>query len=167
MTFTSGLFAIDLDHWDPDPTPAWADCEVDLMGQPIVRFHYVAPDGFGTDTYGWYHDLFLRVDYLADSLDLVIEIEGEWSIEASFYIAGLQDVLVDARWGDADPEDLLALLLDAAGSRVRVLALTEADVERVDGLPLIAERSVAEEMERRGRWKRPQRTGSGDTDETA
>ncbi len=60
MTFTSGLFTLDLDHWDPNPTPAWADCQVDLMGQPIVRFHYVAPDGFGTDTYGWYHDLFLR-----------------------------------------------------------------------------------------------------------
>ncbi len=154
MTFTSGLFALDLDHWDPNPTPAWADCEVDLMGQPIVRFHYVAPDGFGTDTYGWYHDLFLRVDYLADHLDLVIEIEGEWSVEASFDMSDLHDALIEARWGEMDPEDLLVLLLHAARSRVRVSPLTEADVEHVDGLPLIAESSVAEEVARRGRWQR-------------
>ncbi len=154
MTFTSGLFALDLDHWAPNPTPAWADCEVDLMGQPIVRFHYVAPDGFGTDTYGWYHDLFLRVDYLADHLDLVIEIEGEWSVEASFGMSDLHDALIEARWGEVDPEDLLVLLLHAARSRVRVSPLTDADVEHVDGLPLIAESSVAEEVARRGRWQR-------------
>ena len=152
MTFTSGLFALDLDNWAPNPTPAWADCEVDLMGQPIVRFHYVAPDGFGTDTYGWYHDLFLRVDYLADHLDLVIEIEGEWSVEASFDISDLHDALIEARWGEMDAEDLLVLLLHAARSRVGVSPLTEADVEHVDGLPLIAESTVAEEVARRGHW---------------
>ena len=154
MTFTSGLFALDLDHWDPDPTPAWVDCEVDLMGQPIVRFHYVAPDGFGADTYGWYHDLFLRVDYLADRLDLVIELEGEWSVEASFDMSGLHYVLIEARWGEMDPEDLLVLLLHAASSRVGVSALTDADIQHVDSLPLIAESSVAEEVARRGRWER-------------
>lgn len=165
MTFTSGLFTLDLDHWDPNPAPAWADCQVDLMGQPIVRFHYVAPDGFGTDTYGWYHDLYLRVDYLTDRLDLVIQVDGEWSIESSFSIEGLHDVLVDARWGEADAEELLALLLDAAGSRVRVGALTDADVDRVDALPLIAESSVADELARRGRWRRASRSARADGEE--
>ncbi len=165
MTFTSGLFALDLDHWDPNPTPAWADCDVDLMGQPIVRFHYVAPDGFGKDSYGWYHDLFLRVDYLAYRLDLVIEIDGEWSIEASFDVSGLHDALVDARWDEADPEELFALLLDAARSRVRVSPLTDADVHRVDRLPLISESSVAEEVARRGRWQRVVRSEPGGQDD--
>lgn len=41
MTFSSGLFGLDLGFWDPSPTLAWAECDVDLMGQPVIRFHHV------------------------------------------------------------------------------------------------------------------------------
>ncbi len=64
-------------------------------------------DGFGTDTFGWYDSVYLRVDYLSARLHLVLEVEGEWSVEASFPIDELHDALVDARIGDADPQDLL------------------------------------------------------------
>jgi hypothetical protein len=151
--FSSGLFVLDLDYWDPSPTVAWADCEVDLMGQPIVRFRSVAADGFGTDTYGWYEHVFLRVDYAADRLHLVVEIEGEWSIEGSFEIAELHDALVDARMGEADAEELLVLMLDCARSRVRVRSLTKDDVAWLDSLPLVADSSVEEEVRIRGRWE--------------
>lgn len=33
-TFRSRLFALDLDSWDPNRTVGWAECAVDLMGQP-------------------------------------------------------------------------------------------------------------------------------------
>lgn len=155
MTFSSGLFALDVGFWEPAPTAAWAECAVDLMGQPIVRFHHVVADGVGTDTFGWYDILFLRVDYLNDRLDLVVHSEGDWSIEASFEISDIDihDALADARLGEADPQDLLVLLLDAASPRVRAFPLTADDIARIDALPLIADSSVEEEVARRGLWQ--------------
>lgn len=155
MTFVSGLFTLDLDFNDPRPTLAWAECAVDLMGQPIVRFHYVSADGFGKDSYGWYDTLFLRADYVADRLDLVVDIDGEWSVQYSFGTADIDDALVDARLGEAEPEYLLSLLLDAAGSKIEVRAATEHDISRIERLLLLAERGVKEELTRRGRWYPP------------
>jgi hypothetical protein len=155
VTFTTGLFTLDLDAWQPSPTVAWAECDVDLMNQPIVRFHYVVADGFGTDTFGWYDSVYLRVDYLSARLDLVLEVEGEWSVEASFPIDELHDALGDARIGDADPQDLLVLMLGAARERVRVRPLTADDIARVDELPLIADSTVEDEVRDRGCWEPP------------
>lgn len=154
MTFSTGLFTLDVDFTDPHPTVAWAECDVDLMGQPIVRFHYVSADGFGADTYGWYDGVYLRVDYLNGRLDVVVEMEEEWSVEASFPIDELHDALVDARMGDVDPRDLLVLMLRAAGPRIRVRPLTADDVTRLDEL-LIADSSVEDEVSDRGRWEAP------------
>lgn len=160
--FSSGLFVLDLDFWNPSPTVAWAECEIDLMGQPIVRFHAVVADGFGTDTYGWYDILFLRVDHLAGRLDLVVDIEGEWSIEASFEIEELHDALVDARAGEGNAEELFELMLEAAGSRVRVRSVTDDDVASFDGPPIDANPRVEGEVRLRGSWEAwPSPTSSG------
>ncbi|HSH58641.1 MAG TPA: hypothetical protein VK988_03165 [Acidimicrobiales bacterium] len=123
------------------------------MGQPVVRFHHIVADGFGKDTYGWDDILFLRVDYPGDCLDLVVESDGEWSIEATFAISGIHDDLVEARVGDADLHELLELLLDAATSRVRTFPLSAEDIARFDALPLIAGSTVGEEVEMRGLWQ--------------
>jgi hypothetical protein len=155
MTYVSGLFTLDLDFIDSSPTLAWAECDVDLMGQPIVRFHYVSADGTGRDSYGWYENLFLCANYVARRLDLVVDSDGEWSIQDSFETIDIDDDLLDAQLGDADPQSLLPLLLDAAGSQIRVRPATELDISRIDRLRLIAERSIGEELSRRGRWYPP------------
>jgi hypothetical protein len=155
VTYVSGLFTLELDFNDPNPTLAWAECDVDLMGQPIVRFHCVCADGTGADTYGWYDYLFLRANYVAGCLDLVIDIDGEWSVEDSFEIIDIADDLLDAQEGEADPQSLLSRLLAAAGSKVRVRSATEDDISRIEGLPLIAERGIREELSQRGRWDPP------------
>lgn len=156
MTFVSGLFTLDLDFIDPSPTLAWAECDVDLMGQPIVRFHYVSADGTGKDSYGWYGNLFLCANYVAGRLDLVIDIDGEWSVQDSFETIDIDDDLIDAQMGEADPQSLLPLLLDAAGSRIRVRSATEDDISRIERLRLIAERGIREESSQRGRWYPPE-----------
>lgn len=156
MTFVSGLFTLDLDFNDPRPTLAWAECDVDLMGQPIVRVHYVSADGFGKDSYGWFDNLFLRVDCVARRLDLVLDSEGEWGIQYSFEIGDIDDDLIDAKLGEAEPEYLLSLLLDAASSRIGVRSATDDDISRVERVLFIDERGIREELSRRGRWHPPE-----------
>ncbi len=56
MAFETGLFLLHTPFLS-EGTAAWAECAVDLMDQPIVRFHYVSADGYGTDSYGWYDNL--------------------------------------------------------------------------------------------------------------
>lgn len=153
MTFSSGLFGLDLGFWDPSPTVAWAECDVDLMGQPVVRFHHVVADGFGKDTYGWDSVIFLRVDYPRDCLDLIIDSDGEWSIEATVGVSDIHDSLEEARYGEADRQELFEMLLDAANSRIRTFPLTAEDIARIDELPLLAESTIEEEVARRGLWQ--------------
>jgi hypothetical protein len=114
LTFSFGLFALDLDFWDPNRTASWAEYELDLMGQPVVRFHCLAADGFGADSYSWYPSLFLRVDYVRQCLDLVVEVDGDWSIEATFPLEELHETLIDAELNEAEPEKVFMLLLGAA-----------------------------------------------------
>lgn len=85
---------------------------------------------------------------------MVIDNDGEWSVEDSFEIIDIADDLLDAQEG-ADPQSLLSRLLAAAGSKVRVRSATEDDISRIEGLPLIAERGIREELSQRGRWDPP------------
>ncbi len=86
---------------------------------------------------------------------MVIDIDGEWSVEDSFETIDIADDLLDAQEGEADPQSLLSRLLAAAGSKVRVRSATEDDISRIEGLPLIAERGIREELSQRGRWDPP------------
>jgi hypothetical protein len=152
LTFSFGLFALDLDFWDPNRTASWAEYELDLMGQPVVRFHCLAADGFGADSYSWYPSLFLRVDYVRQCLDLVVEVDGDWSIEATFPLEELHETLIDAELNEAEPEKVFMLLLGAARPRLAASPLSSADIARLDALAIMGP-GVEEEVVRRGCWE--------------
>ena len=126
------------------------------MDQPIVRFHYVSADGFGKDSYGWYDNLWLRVDWPSGTLQFVMGVNGEWSVEATFDLNdGLHDQLVDLRCGgadDGDAERLLPVLLESAAEKVAVSPLDERTVVRLDAETFMHLHSVAAERELRGLW---------------
>ena len=155
VTFETGLFLLRT-RFLPEGTAAWAECAVDLMDQPIVRFHYVSADGYGKDSYGWYDNMWLRVDRMSNAVQLVIEVDGEWSVEEQGGVDDeLWDVLVDLRCGDVPDgfeEGVLPLLLRAAGGRVSAAALDQAAVDRLDVEPFMHLHTVGGERERRGLW---------------
>lgn len=151
-TYFSGLFSLGLDFIYPSPTIASAACDVDLMGQPIVRFRYICADGVGKDSYGWCENLYLRVNRLSEVLELVVDSEGDWSVEDTFPTTEIRDELIEAYIGSASPQDLLPPMLDAAASRLHVGPVTPDDISRIEGQCLIMDSSISDELQQRGRW---------------
>jgi hypothetical protein len=160
MAFETGLFLLHVEGWLPEGTPTWAECAVDLMDQPIARLHHLTPDGYGKDTYSWNSELWLRVDHVTSTVQLVMEEDVEWSVVEEVGIEDdLWDTLARIRGGDAPDgfdERIVPLLLGATGRKVYATALDDAAVDRFDALPIMSHRSVADEREQRGVWTPPQ-----------
>jgi hypothetical protein len=156
MAFETGLFLLRTESWLPEGTPAWAECAVDLMDQPIARLHHLSPDGYGKDTYGWNDDLWLRFDRMSGTVQLVLEEDGEWMVEVEADVDDdLWNLFVEIRGGDVPEgfdERILPLLLGATGPKVSAAALDDAAVEHFDALPIMSHRSVADERGQRGFW---------------
>ena len=76
--YISDLFVLEYDLLEKEyPCVAWAECGIDVMDQAVVRFHNLSPEGFGHDVMGWYNNIYLRRNRLANSVELVFEEDGD------------------------------------------------------------------------------------------
>lgn len=65
-----------------EAVPATAEIQVDLMGQVIVSFRLLRPEGFMSNDWEWSSaEAFVRSNRLTGLAELVLAVEGEWFIE--------------------------------------------------------------------------------------
>lgn len=143
--YESDLFVLAYDDWGAADYPwaAWARCEIDVMAQAVACFRNLQADGFGHDTYGWYNNLYLRRNRVAQAIELVVEDDGygdECSVEHAWEAGGTEewDTLVDACYaGNAKAafESMLAICSDV----LRIRPLTAADEAAIKQLPIVRE----------------------------
>ncbi len=155
MTFTSGLFLMAYEGWgSPASTPTWAECHTDLMGQAVVRLHQIKADGTGKETYGWSARQYLRTDKLSGDIQLLLDIDGEWSTAAWRLIEDplLLDMLTEAEYAEVDHELILRLVLGDLGDAIEVQPLSDADVDAARRLDLFDDQSMDQILGQRGQW---------------
>src|SRR5437764_4795035 len=107
-TFSTGVFAVSYGDGFPTDvgvTAAYADVEIDIMGQVLVKFHWLVPEGFMSNSYFWNGDQYLRTDRTKRGLELLIAEDGYG-----------YDLVVEHRWDNVD-DDLWDALIDASYSR--------------------------------------------------
>lgn len=152
MIFSSGLFAVVINE-GMEPIAAWAECEADLMGQPIVRFHCLVGEGFMSMDYEWASDfLFLRTDFTRSVVDLVMKMEetAPYEIDQSFPYGEDER---DAFWDVDDPEQLLSTLVSVVSSGFKVMPFTPEHFTSLSELPMGSGLTLAEEFAERGSWQ--------------
>lgn len=149
----TGLFSFSDDDLALE-TVGWATCQVDLLGQGIAQFHLILPDGYGTSTYGWHSNFYLRGDRIRQQAEYVIEQDGEWSIEDEWKFDDDLCLSIHETAFEEDPIAMLALLLQAAAPRLNIRPITDNDLEQVDSIDFVDEPEVIKALQERGREQR-------------
>ncbi len=167
MGFQTGVFAFDSPWFQPDQaTAAWADIEVDAIGQAMVQLQLLVPEEFNSDAFTWNGDFIIRTDKVSGDIQFIVDFSeiGNWAIGASVHYyrdnddeaMKLDDALIKT-WGadasDADLEDVLRLVLSRL-STVNELGfrlLTEDDIERISHLKM-SPPGFQEVLNARGQW---------------
>ena len=139
--YTSDLFVLEYDLLAKDyPWVAWAECGIDAMNQAVVRFHNLRPEGLGHDAFGWYDNLYLRRNRLANSIELVVEEDGYGDF---CVVEAVWDKIDEHLWHalvsactELDAQAAFVIMLEITKADLRIRELTAVDEEAINALPL-------------------------------
>lgn len=149
--YETGLFAVAVPIGRKS-TIGWAEVEVDVLGQPIMRMTLLVPEGFGSSDLHWNEDFGLRISRVdGPQVELLVAEDGygyRMVIGAS-ETPDLYDEFITLT-SETSGRDAFALLVQAAAPIARFGPVTDELVEGlrrefVDGI------SVDEMLETRGR----------------
>jgi hypothetical protein len=136
--FSTGVFGLKA-AWDPDTVmPAWAETEVDLMEQIIVRLHTFTPQGLGSNWYEWRGDFYLRFSRVGaeDAIELLMPPDDGWRLDIAERWEQLDDAIVDELRDLTHDSDSAGrgfdLIMGAVRDRVSIVDLTEEVIANYD-----------------------------------
>jgi hypothetical protein len=122
-------------------TAAYADVEIDIMGQVLVKFHWLVPEGFGSNAYFWNGDHYLRTDRAKPGVELLVAEDGygyDLVVERQWNDVDdhLWDALIGASYSQADAEAAFRIIRDIVADGLLMAELTDDQIRYLNDLPI-------------------------------